>query len=143
MVLSFLLSLRFICPHVSLHSLPVAHLMDSASASHFNFIAGVLGFVIAVTSASAWCRACFPSVQMKILDDLLRETRQIYEQADAENLFPSENFRKMSKSMLARCVEKPTIFFFSSLIKAYSHIKYGTTQPPTSQRHLQRDNCHS
>ena len=88
--------------------------MDSISANHFNFIAGVLGFVIAVTSASAWCRACFPSVQMKILDDLLRETRQIYEQADAENLFPSENFRKISKSMLARCVDKPIRFFFSS-----------------------------
>lgn len=75
--------------------------MDTTSASHFSFIAGVLGFVIAVTSASAWCRACFPSVQMKILDDLLRETRQIYEQADTENLFPSEKFRKRSKSMLA------------------------------------------
>ena len=85
--------------------------MDNTSASHFNFIAGVLGFVIAVTSASAWCRACFPSVQMKILDGLLRETQQIYEQADTENLFPSENFRKISKSMLARCAEKPMIFF--------------------------------
>jgi len=83
--------------------------MDSTSASHFSFIAGVLGFVIAVTSTSAWCRACFPSVQMKILDDLLRETQKIYEQADAENLFPSEKFRKISKSMLARCVEKPIL----------------------------------
>ena len=82
--------------------------MDSTSASHFNFIAGVLGFVIAITSASAWCRACFPSIQMKILDDLLRETRQIYQQADTENLFPSEIFRKISKSMLARRV----CFFF-------------------------------
>ena len=82
--------------------------MDSTSASHFNFITGLLGFVIAVTSASAWCRAYFPGVQMKILDDLLRETHQIYEQVDAENLFPSENFRKISKSMLARCV----CFFF-------------------------------
>ena len=82
--------------------------MDNTSASHFNFIAGVLGFVIAVASASAWGCACFPSVQMKILDDLLRETRQIYEQADAENLFPSEKFRKISKSMLARCA----CFFF-------------------------------
>ena len=89
--------------------------MDSTSASHFNFMAGVLGFVIAVTSASACCRTCFPSVQMKILDDLLGETHQIYEQADAEHLFPSENFRKISKSMLARCVEKPILcFFFSS-----------------------------
>ena len=86
--------------------------MDNNTASHFNFIAGVLGFVIAVTSASAWCRACFPSVQMKILDGLLRETQQIYEQADAENLFPSENFRKISKSMLARYAEKPMLIFF-------------------------------
>ena len=82
--------------------------MDSTSASQFGFIAGVLGFVMAVTSASAWCRAYFPSVQMKILDDLLRETQQIYEQADAEDLFPSENFRKISKSMLAGCI----CFFF-------------------------------
>jgi len=75
--------------------------MDSTSASHFSFIAGVLGFVMAVTSASAWCRAYFPSVQMKILDDLLKETQEIYEQAETENLFPSEIFRKISKSMLA------------------------------------------
>ena len=85
--------------------------MDNTSASHFDFIAGVVGFVIAVTSASAWCCACFPSVQMKILDGLLRETQQIYEQADAENLFPSEIFREISKSMLARCVKKPLLLF--------------------------------
>ncbi|EDR13148.1 uncharacterized protein LACBIDRAFT_308683 [Laccaria bicolor S238N-H82] len=71
--------------------------MDSTSASHFTFIAGVLGFVMAV----AWCRAYFPSIQMKFLDDLLKETQQIYEQAETENLFPSEKFRKISKSMLA------------------------------------------
>lgn len=91
-----LLSRCFFCTHALF-----ARLMDSTSANHFSFIAGVLGFVMAVTSASAWCRAYFPSVQMKILDDLLRETRQIYEQADTENLFPSEKFRKRSKSMLA------------------------------------------
>ena len=96
---------------MSRYTLPLAHLMENTSASNFSFIAGVFGFVIAVNSASAWCRACFPSVQMKILDDLLRETRQIYEQADTENLFPSEIFQKISKSMLARCV----CFLFSSL----------------------------
>ena len=90
--------------------------MDSTSASHFGFIAGVLGFVLAVTSASACCRGCFPSVQMKILDELLRETRQIYEQADSENLFPSDFFRKISKSMLVRCVEKSILCFWSFLL---------------------------
>ena len=92
--------------------------MDNIAANHFSFIAGVLGFAVAMTSASALCRACFPSVQMKILDDLLRETRQIYEQADAENLFPSEIFREISKAMLARCVDnfRYCVFFFQSLL---------------------------
>ena len=92
--------------------------MDSTSATHFGVIAGVLGFVLAVTSASACCRGWFPSVQIKILDELLRETRQIYEQADAENLFPSDFFRKISKSMLVRCVEK-SILCFSSVLLAH------------------------
>ena len=78
----------------------------------------MLGFVLAVTSASTFCRGCFPSVQMKILDELLKETRRIYEQADAENLFPSELFRKISKSMLVRCVEK-SILCFSSFLLAH------------------------
>ena len=92
--------------------------MDSTSASHFGFIAGVLGFVLAVTSASTFCRGCFPSVQMKILDELLRETQQLYEQADAEKLFPSDFFRKISKSMLVRCVKK-SILYFSSVLLAH------------------------
>ena len=97
----------FLCPCL----LTLTTRMDSTSASHFGFISGVLGFVLAVTSASACCRGCFPSVQMKILDELLRETRQIYEQADSENIFPSDFFRKISKSMLVRCVEKSILCF--------------------------------
>ena len=85
--------------------------MESTSASDFNFIAGVLCFVIAVASATTCCYTCFPSVQMKILDDLLRETRQIYVQADAENLFPFEVSRDISTE-LARCVEKLILCFF-------------------------------
>ena len=85
--------------------------MESTSASHFNFIAGVICFVIAVVSATAWCYTCFPSVQMKILDDLLRETRQIYVQADAENLLPFEVSQDISTE-LARCVEKLILCFF-------------------------------
>ena len=91
--------------------------MDSTSAIDFGFIAGVLGFGLAVTSASACCRGCFPSVQMKTLDELLRETRQMYEQADAENLFPSDFFQKISKSMLVRCVEKSILCFSSFLLR--------------------------
>ena len=110
------LSLCYFCAHVL--PLHFTARMDSTSASHFGFIAGVLGFVLAVTTASACCRSCFPSVQMKILDELLRETQQLYEQADAEKLFPSDFFRKISKSMLVRCVKK-SILYFSSVLLAH------------------------
>lgn len=42
---------------------------------------------------------------MKILDELLKETRTIYEKADTDGLFPSENFKEASLRMLARMEE--------------------------------------
>lgn len=80
--------------------------MDDSASSHFSFVAGVLGFAITIISAAACCRTYLPGTQMKILDELLKETRTIYEKADADGLFPSQNFKEASLRMLARYVKK-------------------------------------
>jgi len=81
--------------------------MDDSASNHFNFIAGVLGFIVTVASTTLCCRAYLPGAQMKILDELLTETRTIYEKANADDLFPSDNFRKSSLTTLARYVKNP------------------------------------
>ena len=43
----------------------------------------------AVVSLTLCSRFYLPSSQMKILDELLQETRQIYEKSDAEDLLPT------------------------------------------------------
>ena len=82
--------------------------MDDSAANHFNFLAGVFGFIVTVASTALCCRAYLPGAQMRILDELLKETRTIYEKADADNLFPSDNFRKVSSTMLTRYVQNST-----------------------------------
>lgn len=74
--------------------------MDDSVANNFNFIAGVLGFIVTVASTALCCRAYLPGAQMKILDELLKETRSIHEKADVEDLFPSDDFRKVSSTKL-------------------------------------------
>jgi hypothetical protein len=60
--------------------------MDANAANNFNFLAGVFGFIVTVASTALCCRAYLPGAQMKILDKLLKETRTIYEKADADDL---------------------------------------------------------
>jgi hypothetical protein len=74
--------------------------MNSNSANLFNFAVGVFGFVTTVASVALFCRSYLPGAQMKILDELLKETRTIFEIADADGLFPSDAFRKTSLTML-------------------------------------------
>ena len=76
--------------------------MTDNSANLFNFVVGVFGFIATITSTALCCRAYLPGAQMKILDELLQETRTIYEKADADGLFPSDAFRRTSLTMLAR-----------------------------------------
>ena len=79
--------------------------MDDNAANHFNFVVGILGFAITVASTALCCRAYLPATQMKVLDELLKETRTIYEKAEADDLFPSGDFREISLSTLTECVE--------------------------------------
>lgn len=74
-------------------------------ANNFNFVAGVFGFVVTIASAALCCRAYLPGTQMKILDELLKETRSIYEKANADNLFPSDDFREVSLITLTEYVD--------------------------------------
>ena len=42
-----------------------------------------------LVSLTLYSRTYLPGSQMKILDELLQETRQIYEKSDAEDLLPT------------------------------------------------------
>ena len=75
--------------------------MDDNAASHFNFIIGVLGFAVTIASTVLCFRTYLPGAQMKILDELLKETRSIYEKADADDLFPSGDFREITLTRLS------------------------------------------
>ena len=59
--------------------------MDASTVNNFNLLAGILGFIITVVSSTVLCcRAYLPGARMKILDELLKETRTIYEKVDPD-----------------------------------------------------------
>ena len=91
--------------------------MNSNSANLFNFAVGVFGFATTIASVALFFRAYLPGAQMKILDELLKETRTIFEIADADGLFPSDAFRKTSLTMLIWYVCLEFAFISSSNIR--------------------------
>ena len=113
--------------------------MNNNAANNFNFVAGVLGFAITVVSAAAYCRSYLPGVQMKILDELLKETRTIYEKVETDNLFPSDTFRKSSLTTLVRYV-KIQFCSFSVFWGLPTYLKAGGFQRCASRKCIQRNN---
>ena len=51
---------------------------------------GGVALMSTVASLTLYSRTYLPEPQMKILEELLQETRQIYEKSDAEDLLPSD-----------------------------------------------------
>ncbi|KAF9461975.1 hypothetical protein BDZ94DRAFT_757675 [Collybia nuda] len=63
--------------------------MDSTSNA-FSYAVGGLALFSTLASVLLYSRTYLPGAQMKVLDDLLVETRQIYEKASTEGLLPPD-----------------------------------------------------
>lgn len=78
--------------------------MDT-SESIFSYFVGGLALVSAIISTILYYRIYLPEAQIKILDDLLRETKDIYKKADADGLLEeAEAFRNFIQTQLLRLV---------------------------------------
>jgi len=62
----------------------------SQQPNEFSYSLGGLALMTTVVSLVLYTRTYLPSTQMRILDELLQETRQIYERSDAEDLLPTD-----------------------------------------------------
>jgi len=63
----------------------------SQASNDFGYFIGGLALMSTITSLALCSRSYLLVSQMKILDNLLQETRQIYEKSDAEDLLPSDS----------------------------------------------------
>ncbi|KAF9463065.1 hypothetical protein BDZ94DRAFT_1259982 [Collybia nuda] len=79
--------------------------MADKASNIFSFFLGGLALISAITSTILYYRAFLPTAQMKILDDLLRETKDIYVKAEAEGLLPGTLFRRQVCQQLT-CFER-------------------------------------
>ena len=61
----------------------------SHESRDFSYFLGGLALMSTLISLLLCSRSYLPSIQMKILDELLQETKQIYETSEAEDLIPS------------------------------------------------------
>ena len=69
------------------------------SSSDFGYFVGGLGLMSTAISLAFFSRSYLPSNQMKILDELLRETRQIYEKSVEADLLPSNLQRALGERL--------------------------------------------
>jgi hypothetical protein len=56
----------------------------------FSYYVGALALVSTVSSAFLYCRLYLPTSQLRILDDLLEETKNIHRKTDSEGLLSPE-----------------------------------------------------
>ena len=63
----------------------------TAASQDLSYFLGGLALMSTVTSLGLYSRSYLPNAQIKILDELLHETRQIYEKSDAEDLIPNDS----------------------------------------------------
>jgi hypothetical protein len=59
-------------------------------STNFSFFLGGLTLMSAVISIILYSRSYLPTNQLKLLDELLRETREIYDKSIAQDLIPNE-----------------------------------------------------
>jgi hypothetical protein len=63
--------------------------MDSAQ-NIFSYCVGGLALVSTILSVLSYCRRYLPTTQLRRLDDLLVETKDIYRKANDEDLLPAD-----------------------------------------------------
>lgn len=77
--------------------------MDQSS-NLFSYCIGGFALISTLASITIFSRGYLPAAQMKILTELLDETKMIYEKAEAEQLLPDENFRREARNDLLKWV---------------------------------------
>ena len=82
----------------------------SQHSNEFSYFLGGLALMTTIVSLVLYTRTYLPSTQLKILDELLQETRQIYEKSDAEDLLPT-NLKVDYSVRLTRLVPTPPEIF--------------------------------
>lgn len=85
--------------------------MDKASNT-FSYAIGGIAIISTISSLLLYSRVFLPNTQLRILDDLLTETRTIYHKAEAEGLLPCDVSAK-AKAKLLRSVYLLQIFYFT------------------------------
>jgi hypothetical protein len=60
-----------------------------AAQDIFSYSVGGFAVISTITSALFYCRLFLPSTRLKVLDELLVETKEIYHKAEAERLLPN------------------------------------------------------
>ena len=77
--------------------------------SVFSYCVGALALVSTVTSALLFCKLYLPTSQLKHLDELLLETKEIYRKASDEMLLPPATStyagRRLTQSVLYHTIE--------------------------------------
>lgn len=75
--------------------------MDS-SENIFSFFVGALALISAMLSTISYYRTYLPGAQIKVFDELLKETKDIYDKANADGLLESEAFRDSIQNNISR-----------------------------------------
>lgn len=73
--------------------------MDQSS-NLFSYCVGGFALFSTLVSVAMFSRGYLPTAQMKILTEILDETKSIYDKAEAEQLLPDEQFRRAVKKKL-------------------------------------------
>jgi uncharacterized protein YcaQ len=77
--------------------------MDNATLSYssniFGYVVGIISLIAMALSVFLY-RSHLPSYRMRALDELLKDTRAIYEWADKAGLLPTTVFRIMVLAVL-------------------------------------------
>lgn len=75
--------------------------MSDTSANLFSYCVGGLALLSTIISIVLFYRSYLPSVQMKLLDELLNETKAIFHKVDADGMLPTEASRQFVATALA------------------------------------------
>jgi hypothetical protein len=76
--------------------------MDTANL--FSYCVGGLALVSSIVSVVIFYRSYLPGVQIRLLDDVLQETKQIFQATEADGLFPTPVFQLTVQEQLTKYI---------------------------------------
>lgn len=81
--------------------------MDQSANDKFSFYLGILAVVSAAVSSVLFLKTYLPGAQLKLLNEVLTETHEIFEKALADDLLPSEAYKSKAEESLKRSALSP------------------------------------